>query len=160
MHRQVVAACRWPVPTGQATKERKQKKRKKRKERIRALNLFGEHPKPRRTFPQTSTHKPGRSSKDHKRKNEQHFVLSATQKGASRMGRLGETRSSPLTCPSGTLSQEELFKRPQPRSPGETARTGTEKRTAFRAVCHTKQEHQKARFTENNLQHELVRAEP
>ena len=159
MHRQVVVACRWPVPSGQATKERKQKKRKERRERFSPHNFSGENPKPRRTSQRTSTQKAGRSNKDQSRKTSS-ISCCLQHKTRTQEGQLGETKSQHNSCPNGLLSQEELFKEHQTGSPSDPTKINREKRAVLRAICNKKHERQKGQLGENNWQTKLVRAEP
>ena len=107
-------------------------------------------------FPAASTQKTQRTTKqprrkDHKRKTSSISCCSATQNRSFRKGRLGETRSSPLTCPSRTLSQEELFKNIT-QKPGRNNKNHKRKTDSISCCLSAqKQERQKARVHNNNL---------
>ena len=96
--------------------------------------LSEQNPKPRRTFQRTSNQKPERHNKDQREKTGSISCCLPQQTTRAQEGPIRGEQLSTQNLFEQTLSQEELSKKRQTRSPDNRQNTKTRKRAAFRAV--------------------------
>ena len=68
VHRQVVATCRWPVPSGQATRKKKKEEKRRKGKTILGRQFSNHNPKPKRTFRNKQTTRRTHLSRDKEKK--------------------------------------------------------------------------------------------
>ena len=147
VHRQVVAACWWPVPSGQATRERKTGEDRRKKEnhtqQDKNHNLFGTA-QPAQKHSEETPSASGATTRPKNKRDKQaaSCAVKANSKPENKKGRFEKDNSSHITCPSRTLSQEELSKNNKPENKTKQQKPRRKKRAAFRAVDSTETAHQ------------------